>query len=110
MAVSGCSSNSGSGSYGVGPPPPSHPPANTVAMSGFSFNPMNITVSVGTTITWRNDDNTAHTSTSDSPGLWDTGNIPAGSSKTTTFNTAGTFNFHCIYHRSMGMTGTITVR
>ena len=65
---------------------------------------------IGTTITWHNGSGVAHTSTSDTPGLWDTGNIPAGSSKTTTFTTAGTFNFHCIYHASMGMTGSITVQ
>ena len=71
---------------------------------------MSMTVPVGTTITWRNNDATVHTSTSDTPGLWDTGNIPAGSSKTTKFGTAGTFTFHCVYHVSMGMTGSITVR
>jgi plastocyanin len=41
--------------------------------------------------------------------LWDTGNMNPGTSKTTTFNTAGTFGFHCTYHAAMGMTGTITV-
>jgi plastocyanin len=41
--------------------------------------------------------------------LWDTGNMNPGTSKTTTFNTAGPFGFHCTYHAAMGMTGTITV-
>jgi plastocyanin len=110
MAASGCSNNSMSGPYGGGPPPPARTPANTFVLSNLRFNPTSMTVPVGTTITWQNDDATVHTSTSDTPGLWDTGNISAGSSKTTKFNTAGTFTFHCIYHVSMGMTGSITVR
>ena len=68
-----------------------------------------ITVAVGTTVSWKNTDGIAHTSTSDS-GVWDTGNMPAGSTQTTTFNTAGTFAYHCTYHASMGMRGTVIVK
>ena len=104
----GCKNDSGTTSYGTPPPPP--PASNTVTMPGLSFSPSTLTVTKGTTITWKNTDATAHTSTSETSGIWDTGNIPAGSSATTTFNTAGTFGFHCTYHSAMGMTGTITVR
>jgi len=105
----GCKNDTGTNSYGNSPPPPPTTP-NTVSMMGTSFSPSTLTVTKGTTITWKNTDGIAHTSTSDTPGLWDTGNIPGGSSSSTTFNTAGTFGFHCTYHGSMGMTGTITVR
>ena len=84
------------------------PSPNTVTMGNSSFISKSMTVAKGTTITWSNTSGTTHTSTSDT-GAWDTGDIPAGGSKTTTFNTVGTFGYHCKYHASMGMTGTITV-
>jgi len=76
-------------------------------MSGMAFSPATLTVSAGTTVTWKNDDTMAHTSTSDT-GVWDTGNIAAGASKTTTFPTAGTYAYHCTYHS--GMKGTVVVQ
>jgi plastocyanin len=42
--------------------------------------------------------------------VWNTGDMRPGVSSTTVFNTPGTFRFHCIYHSSMGMVGTITVQ
>jgi len=111
FVYSGCSGKS-SYSYGSSPTSPSPPaaaPPNTVVMSGMTFSPATITVTVGTTVTWKNTDGIAHTSTSDT-GVWDTGNIPAGVSKTTTFNTAGTFPYQCTYHATMGMRGTVIVQ
>ena len=84
-------------------------PPNTVSMRYNSFNPNPITIQANTTITWRNDDGVKHTSTSDSAG-WNTGDIQPGTSKTTTFNTPGTFRYHCTYHSSMGMVGTVIVQ
>lgn len=105
--VVGCKSDSAS-PYGSNNSQPTVPP-NTVVMRAMSFDPGSMTVARGTTITWRNDDGAVHTSTSDSTG-WDTGDMPAGATRTTTFNTAGTFRYHCTYHRSMGMVATITVQ
>ena len=107
LGVWGCKSDSSS-PYGT-TTAPSSPSPNTVVMGSGSFSPASITVTRGTTITWRNDDGVAHTSTSDSTG-WDTGNTSPGASKTTTFNTPGTFRYHCTYHRAMGMVGTIIVQ
>ena len=90
-------------------PAPAPASANTVQMAGLAFSPVTITVAVGTTVTWKNNDGIAHTSTSDT-GVWDTGNLPAGSSTSTKFSTAGTFPFHCTYHGSMGMRGTVVVQ
>ncbi len=106
----GCKTDS-SNPYGSSPTGPSTSTTqpNTVTMAGMAFSPATITVAVGTTVTWKNTDGIAHTSTSDS-GVWDTGNMPAGSSQTTTFNTAGTFAYHCTYHASMGMKGTVIVK
>jgi plastocyanin len=81
--------------------------SNTITMAGNSFSPGIDTIAVNSTVTWNNNSSVAHTSTSDT-GVWDTGNIPAGSSATTTFTTVGTFHYHCTYHS--GMIATITVR
>ena len=110
LAGSGCSSDS-SNSYSMSPTAPTSPTVlpNTVQMSGSAFSPASITVTVGTTITWKNNDGYAHTATSDT-GVWDTGNIAAGASATTTFNTPGTFPYHCTYHVAMGMKGTVIVK
>ena len=107
LLIGGCSGNSSSNSYTPTGPSPNPPPANTVLMSGMAFSPATLTVSAGTTVTWKNDDTMAHTSTSDT-GVWDTGNIAAGASKTTTFPTAGTYAYHCTYHS--GMKGTVVVQ
>jgi plastocyanin len=82
---------------------------NTVVMSGTSFSPSTLTVSKGTTVTFKNTDGTKHTATSD-VGSWDIGDVVGGSSKTFVFATTGTFPYHCIYHASMGMKGTIVVQ
>ena len=71
--------------------------------------PASMTIHKGTTITWKNNDGFVHTSTADG-GLWNTGDIAGGASKTTTFDSVGTFTYNCIYHRSMGMVGTIKVQ
>jgi plastocyanin len=105
LPFSGCSkSNPASPSSGSG-----NLNATTVTMPNFTFSPANLTIAKHTTVTWYNNSGIAHTSTSDD-GLWDTGNIAAGVSKTTTFDSAGTFHYHCIYHAAMGMVGTITVQ
>ncbi len=108
LGIAGCSKGSGS-SYNMSPapPPPPAPQPNTVVMSNYAFSPTTVTVAKGTTITWQNNDGVAHTSTSDT-GVWDTGNIPSGGSKTTTFDVTGTFPFHCSYHTMM--TGKIVVQ
>jgi len=65
-----------------------------------------ITVPVGTTVTIVNNDSVPHTVTADD-GSFDTGNIDIGAQTTLTFDTAGTFPFHCNIHSSMQ--GSITV-
>ncbi|MGH7493370.1 MAG: cupredoxin domain-containing protein [bacterium] len=104
LGVPGCKSDSPNSS-----PAPSNIPPNTVVMGARSFNPATLTVASGTTVTWRNGDSDIHTSTSDDR-VWDTGDMRPGVSSTTVFNTPGTFRFHCIYHGTMGMVGTITVQ
>lgn len=79
--------------------------ANTVTAKNFAFNPNELTVSVGTEVTFKNDDSTTHTFTGDG---FSSGDVKPGDSFKFTFNTAGTFNYHCSIHPSM--TGKIIVQ
>ena len=87
------------------------PTASKVCMTNaLSFNPSTLTITAGTTVTWQNGSIT-HTVTSDagSAQTFDSGNIGNGGTFTQTFNTAGTYAYHCKIHVASGMTGTITV-
>jgi hypothetical protein len=77
-----------------------------VTVKGFAFSPTSLTVSVGTGVTWTNEDSAGHTVTADD-GSFDSGTIPSGGTFPQTFVTAGTFTYHCAIHT--GMTGTIVV-
>jgi len=85
-------------------------PASTtnVAIAAFTFTPDPITIQVGDTVQWTNFDADPHTATSDQPGLFDTGTLNQGQSKTITFNTVGTYTYYCIFHPDMR--GTIEVK
>lgn len=68
-------------------------------ISGFAFEDT-ITITAGQTVTWANVDAVPHTVTSDTQ-LWSSGDIAPGNSFTMTFNTAGTYPYHCEMHPSM---------
>jgi len=78
-----------------------------VSMTGIKFVPDALTVTVGTTVTWTNDDTVAHTVTADD-GSFDSGMIAPGGTFSFTFNTAGTYPYKCTVHLP-DMIGTITV-
>jgi plastocyanin len=79
----------------------------SISMINYQFSPTPRNVPVGTTVTWTNaTTGTPHTTTSDT-GAWDSGTVNAGGSFSFTFTTAGTFNYHCSFHQSLGMVGTI---
>lgn len=82
-----------------------------VGMSGSnSFSPSPDTVTVGQTVSWKNNDPalSTHTSKADG-GTWDTGNIGAGStSAPITMGTAGSFPYKCGIHPMM--TGILVVK
>lgn len=80
---------------------------NPVTITSAGFEPNALQVKIGTTVTWTNNDIAAHTVTSDTTGLFDSGPINAGSTFTFTFSQAGTFNYHST--SDANMTGTITI-
>lgn len=78
----------------------------TVTIQGFTFGPASVTVQVGDTVTWSNEDTTAHTATA-GDGSFDTGSVAAGATGSATFATAGTYAYACAIHPAM--TGTVVV-
>lgn len=81
---------------------PSAPPV--VHLSDYKFNPNTLTVNVGDTVTFINDDSFTHNVMGDT---FQSGDITGGQSWKHTFDTAGTFTYVCTYHP--GMKGTIIV-
>jgi plastocyanin len=75
------------------------------------FAPKTITIPVGQSIIFDNTGQSAHTATADpSSGTWDSGPLLPGQCWTTpVFTTPGTYTYHCTYHQSLGMVGSITV-
>ena len=80
--------------------------ADTVVAKSIAYNPDKITVKVGDTVTFKNDDSFAHTFTADN-GEFDSNNVDGGGSFQFTTDKAGTIAFHCKIHSNMH--GTITV-
>ena len=80
---------------------------NAVGVSDDFFSPINAQVAVGTTVTWTwASGASAHNVTfSDGPA---SGDKSGGASYSRTFNTAGTYNYHCTIHA--GMTGSVIVQ
>lgn len=73
-----------------------------------AFDPNPISVKVGTTVKWTNSAPAPHTVTSDAPTEpYDSGTLTTGQTFQHTFNTTGTFAYHCNIHPSM--TGVVTV-
>ena len=83
-------------------------PQGARTLGASAYNPNPITVMSGTTVTWTNTDTAApHTVTSDSP-LFDSGNMNTGQIFSFTFQTKGTFPYHCTFHR--GMVASVVVQ
>ena len=76
-----------------------------VTIANFAFNPADVTVKVGQSVTWTNNDTTTHTVTG---ADFDSGPLAPGATYSHTFATAGTFDYHCSIHTSM--TGKVTVQ
>lgn len=75
------------------------------------FVPSSITVAVGNTVTWANDDTAAHTVTSGkdvtSDGIFDSSLLPAGKTFSFKFESSGEYPYYCVVHPWMA--GKVTV-
>lgn len=88
------------------------------------FDPDNLTIPKGATVTWKNVAQVPHTATDDPAKAgnkanavlpngaepWDSGLIPGGESWSRTFDVSGTYTYFCIPHEAAGMVGRITVQ
>ncbi|HZU06152.1 MAG TPA: cupredoxin domain-containing protein [Chloroflexota bacterium] len=72
------------------------PPRALVALYDNFFLPADLTVPVGTTLTWTNRGRATHTVTS--AGVWDSGPLRPGQSWSAVFAVPGTFEYRCTIH------------
>jgi plastocyanin len=79
---------------------------NTIEISNFSFAPAALTVPVGTTVTWVNDDDEPHTVV-ESNTLFKSHALDTGDKFSFTFTTPGKFQYFCTIHAHM--VGTVVV-
>ena len=87
---------------------PGSGPTEQVTIRDFAFDPPDLSVSVGTTVTWTNEDNTTHTVTgTDSGSPIASRDLDQGGTYSVTFDQVGTFHYLCSIHTRM--TGTVTV-
>jgi len=112
LMLTGCGGGAGKGSTGGATPPASSSSGGataaggtTVVEKGFAFEPASLEVKVGDTVTFKNEDSTAHVVNIDGKDL---GNQDSGASVTWTAEQAGTFPYSCTIHPSM--TGEIVVK
>ncbi len=84
-------------------------PSNVSAISinNGKFRPKNVTVKVGTSLTWTNNDSSPQSVTSDAPGLFDSGSLAPGATFSYTFSNAGVFPYHST--GASGSFGSVTV-
>lgn len=73
---------------------------HAVAIEGMKFVPAQISVAVGDTITFTNNDSAPHTATAND-GTFDTGRLSRGESATVTISAGGSFDYICKIHPSM---------
>ncbi len=71
-----------------------------VSIPGFLFSPDTAVITAGSTVRWTNNHTTSHTSTSNT-AVWSSGPLSPGQHFSFTFNSAGSFPYHCEIHPSM---------
>ncbi len=74
--------------------------SNQIIISGYEFTPSSITIDVGTSVTWVNQDSAPHTIISDN-SVFSSPVLNNGASYSFTFNSAGIYNYHCSIHPTM---------
>jgi plastocyanin len=96
------------------------PAANAVEVIDSAFNPVSLTVKVGTTVDWSQTGSAPHSVTADdgsfdsSPGCKNdtTKCLQAGSDYSRAFPKAGRYQYYCVIHGAkggVGMAGTVVV-
>jgi amicyanin len=112
LVVAGCGGddddNGGDGADTQEQPAPAAESGGTeVSMQNIKFNPAEVTIKAGDTVTWVNDDSVGHDVTGDDFKSGKPGAMQNGDTFEHTFEKAGTFDYVCTVHP--GMKGTVRV-
>lgn len=75
--------------------------AETVDIRDYVYEPGNLQVPVGATVTWVNYDSVPHTATAKDGGDWDTGTFRKNESESITFDEPGEYLYYCTLHPQM---------
>ncbi len=79
-----------------------------VTIKNFKYHPAKIVVPKGATVTFSNKDSAEHTATANKSGMFDTGTVRPGQTKSAMIHGTGTIAYHCDFHPFMH--GTIVVK
>jgi plastocyanin len=85
--------------------------AASVAIKDFEFQPKELKVKTGATVTWTNDGSSSHTVTSDD-GSFESPTLAKGKTYRRKFDKPGTYPYYCALHGGAGgdgMSGAIVV-
>lgn len=99
LLAAGCGSSSGSSS--------SSKPGTEVKMQNIAFAPQTLTVKLGKTVTWTNDDTAAHNVVADSGASFHSKDFRLGGTYKFTPTKTGTIKYECTLHP--GMTAELDV-
>jgi plastocyanin len=88
-------------------PPQNNPPQGSIQVSikNFAFDPAEVNINKGDTVTWTNNDSVTHIISGDG---FNSGSLGNGQSYSFTFNTAGKFDYICSIHTYMK--GSVVVK
>ena len=103
LAATSCGTDS-TASSGENPPAI----AATIHIADGKFEPREIDVAVGGSVTWINDDVASHNVKFLEPSKFNSGIIKPAATWTQTFTSAGTYDYYCDFHNSMK--GSVVVR
>jgi len=73
----------------------------TVKIDNFSFGPATITIPVGSTVTWTNNDDVPHVVSSDDNKMFKSKALDTDDHFSFTFTKPGTYNYYCAIHPKM---------
>ena len=107
IMLAGCSSTPSAATPGATATAGTGGSGSAVTIQDFAFKPADLSVKVGTTVTWTNKDSAGHSV------KWDDGTTPSsnlanGQTYPRTFDAAGTFTYICGVHGA-SMSGKVTV-
>jgi plastocyanin len=108
VVLAACSSAAPAATVAESKPASAAPASGSVniEMSGFAFNPKELTVKAGTTVTWTNKDSAGH-DVKAADGSWGSDTLTNGQTFSKVFDKEGTYAYVCTFHAKM--TGTIIV-